>query len=433
MSLRCIGKAAIISALLSHGRIAALAASQLSGKRLCYVGGDGYRAERGCGLGKDVRLRNGASLGGWASDARESGGVARNLRKAGSRGSNGRIASGGGSNGRTAGGCGRHAAIAAIIVIAIALAAAIAALAGCGGSGGGGSGGGGSGGAGGGESQAMAFVDMAGREVRLDGPAARVVVLTAADCETLFAIGAGDAVVGRGTYCDYPPEALGLPEVSSGGETNIEQIIALAPQAVIVSKMAQTVEQADALEKAGIRVIATDAQDIAGTYDAIRLVGKAVGKDAEAEALVGEMQGAFAEARSKAEGAKGAPGAGAIETVYFEVSPLSEGLWTAGAGTFMDELAALCGIENIFPDVDGWAMVSEEQVITRDPGCIVTVAMYFGDGPAPVDEILGRAGWQTIKAVAEKRVYHVDSDAFARPGPRLADAARELSSLVYGS
>ena len=316
-------------------------------------------------------------------------------------------------------------ALALALVLALTLTAA---LAGCGAGGGAGGAGNGAG-----ATQAVELVDMVGREVRLEAPATRVVVLAAADCEILFAIGAGDLIVGRGTYCDYPPEALELPEVASGGETNIEQIIALTPHVAILAKMAQSEEHAEELENAGVRVIVTDAQDIESTYAAIRLVGDVVGMGSEAETLAGQMRDALREVSEDAARAKAELGADFGETAYFEVSPIEHGLWTTGAGTFMNELAALVGMENAFADIEGWAAISEEQVIMRDPYYIVSIAMYFGDGPPPVDEIMGRAGWQGMKALMAGRVSHVDSDAFARPGPRLVDAARELFSIFYGS
>ena len=121
------------------------------------------------------------------------------------------------------------------------------------------------------------------------------------------------------------------------------------------------------------------------------------------------------------------------KTVYFEVSPLQYGLWTAGKGTFMDELATICGLKNAFDDVDDWASISEEQVIARDPDYIVTITMYYGEGPMPVDEILGREGWQDMKAVKNGQVFNAsDSNALSRPGPRLKDAAVELYNFIYG-
>ena len=274
------------------------------------------------------------------------------------------------------------------------------------------------------EDNAVIVTDMMGREIALPGPAARVVALTAADCEILCALGCEDALVGRGEYCDYPASVLDKPSVQSGYETNIEQIIALAPQVVLMATMAQTVEQVEALENAGIRVVVSDAQDIAGVYTAIRLIGALMGKDAEAEALTADMEAAFAAIAEKSENTG--------KTVYFEVSPLQWGLWTAGKGTFMDELAALCGLTNAFADVDGWAAISEEQVLERDPDYIVTITMYYGEGPTPIEEIKARPGWDALKAVQNDDILNADSNEISRPGPRLMDAAETIYDFVYG-
>lgn len=275
------------------------------------------------------------------------------------------------------------------------------------------------------EGTAVTFTDMMGREITLAEPATRIVALTAADCEILCALGCEDALVGRGEYCDYPTSVLDKPSVQSGYNTNIEEIIALQPQVVLMGTMAQTTEQVEALAQAGIQVVVSDAQNIEGVYTAIRLIGAIMGKDAEAEAMVADMQTAFAdiEARSEATG----------KTVYFEVSPLQWGLWTAGKGTFMDELAAMCGLENAFADVEGWAEISEEQVIARDPDYIVTITMYYGEGPTPVEEIKGRAGWDALKAVQNDTILNADSNEISRPGPRLKDAAETLFNFVYGA
>ncbi len=274
------------------------------------------------------------------------------------------------------------------------------------------------------ESTAVTVTDMAGREIALDAPATKVVALTASDCEILAALGAEDTLVGRGEYCDYPESILEVPAVQSGADTNLEQIIALEPQVVIMAKMAQTEEQVAALEEAGIRVVVSDAQDIEGVYTAIRLIGALVGRNDEAEVMVADMQSAFADIAAKSENTG--------KTVYFEVSPLQWGLWTAGKGTFMDELATLCGLTNAFADVEGWAEISEEQVLERDPDYIVTISMYYGEGPTPVEEIKSRTGWDTLKAVQNDAILNADSNEISRPGPRLKDAAETLYQFVSG-
>ena len=90
------------------------------------------------------------------------------------------------------------------------------------------------------EDTSVTVTDMTGREITLEEPATRIVALTASDCEIICALGGIDLLVGRGTYCDYPAEVQEIPSVQSGYETNIEQIIALEPQVLVMSTMAQT-------------------------------------------------------------------------------------------------------------------------------------------------------------------------------------------------
>ena len=272
----------------------------------------------------------------------------------------------------------------------------------------------------------VTITDMAGREITLAEPATRVVALTAADCEILYALGAGDLLVGRGEYCDYPAAVLEVPSVQSGYETNLEQILALEPQVLLMAMMAQPEEHVAALEAAGVRVVVSDAQDIPGVYTAIEMIGALLGRETEAAGMIDSMKAAFSEL------AEGAGGDGE-KTVYFEVSPLEYGLWTAGADTFMNEIAELLGLRNAFADVSGWAEISEEQVLERNPDYIVTISMYFGEGPTPVEEILGRAGWQNVTAVKNGAILHLENNELSRPSCRLVDGARALYQFVYGA
>lgn len=267
--------------------------------------------------------------------------------------------------------------------------------------------------------------DMAGREITIDKPVEKAVALTAADCEIIFALGAEEALVGRGAYCDYPPEVTDIPSVESGFETNIEQIIDLEPDVLFLGTMAQTQEQVEQLEKAGIKVVVSDAQTIEGTYECIRVIGEVMGKQPEADKIISDMQATFAEIEAnKLDGTK---------SVYFETSPLQWGLYSAGKGTFMDEIAQMMGLKNIFGDVEGWPQISEEQVIERNPDYIVTVTMYNGEGPTPDEEIANRAGWQDITAVKNLDILFYPDNEFARPGPRLAEGAQMLFDFVVES
>lgn len=264
--------------------------------------------------------------------------------------------------------------------------------------------------------------DMKGREISLPAPASRVLAVSAADCEILYAIGAEDALIGRGEYCNYPEAVQSLPVVNSGAGLNLEQILALNPDLIIMSTMAQTIEQVSSLERAGIAVAVSEATGIAGVYESIALIGALTGRDTAADELIAQMQKAFADIKDQVD-ASG-------KTVYFEISPLEYGLWTAGSGTFMDEIAEICGLHNIFHDVAGWMAISEEQVIARNPDYIITVTPVFEGGPSPVDEIKSRAGWEGLSAVQNDGILCADNDAITLPGPRLVDAAQVILDFI---
>lgn len=274
----------------------------------------------------------------------------------------------------------------------------------------------------------VTVTDMLGRQITLSAPADRVVVLMPADAEILWALGASDAVVGIGTYCAAPEEAAvmpgieSLPVVDSGYVTNVEEILKLEPQAVILTKMGHSEDLVNALASGNVQVVVTDAQDVAGVYDAIALIGQVVGKADEAQALIADMQQKFADVTARA----GETG----KSVYIEESPLMWGLWAAGKGTYLDDLAAICGLENIFSDLEGHQAVSEEQVLARNPDIIITMTMYYGEGDLPDAEIMGRTGWENVSAVKNGAVIYDPTNAVALPGPRLTEVAEMLLTLV---
>jgi iron complex transport system substrate-binding protein len=275
------------------------------------------------------------------------------------------------------------------------------------------------------EDTSFTVTDMTGREITFEKPVEKAVALTASDCEIIFALGAEEVLVGRGEYCDYPPEVTDIPSVQSGYDTNIEQIIALEPEVLFMATMAQTQEQVEQLEKAGIKVVVSDAQDIAGTYTAIAMIGQILGKNEEAEQIIDSMKNAFEEiAENKLDGEK---------TIYFEVSPLQWGLYTAGTGTFMNEVAEMMGLKNCFADVTGWAPISEEQVLERNPDYILTITMYFGEGPTPEEEITARPGWENVTAVKNGDILNLVNNELSRPAPRLVEGAQMLYDFVVES
>ena len=269
---------------------------------------------------------------------------------------------------------------------------------------------------------AITVTDMYGREITLEEPATRIVALQPSDCEILCALGCEDALVGIGQYCDYPASITSLPVVQSGKETNIEEIPNLDPQVVLLNDMSQSEDQVKQLEENGVKVVVSTTSDIASIYTAIRMIGKLMGRDDNAEALIADIQDTCDEIRAKTEGNE--------KTVYFEISPPPY-LYSCGSSSFTHELADICGLKNIFGDqADAWLMISDEQVIERNPDYII---LMNGMGAEGIDEILSRDGWGDITAVKEKNVYYDGASIMTRPGPRLKDAVIELYNFVYGA
>jgi len=98
----------------------------------------------------------------------------------------------------------------------------------------------------------------------------------------------------------------------------------------------------------------------------------------------------------------------------------------------MNEICEILNLKNVFDDVVGWGEISEEQVMERNPDYIVTISMYFGEGPTPEEEIMSRKGWEDITAVKNGAILNLSNNELSRPAPRLVDGAKLMFDFVYG-
>ena len=152
------------------------------------------------------------------------------------------------------------------------------------------------------------------------------------------------------------------------------------------------------------------------------MIGTLMGKDDNAEALIADMQATIDEIKAKSEGNE--------KTVYFEISPPPY-LYSCGSSSFTHELAEICGLKNIFGDqADAWLMISDEQVIERNPEYII---LMNGMGAAGIEEISSREGWGDITAIKEQNIFYDETSMMTRPDPRLKDAVIALYDFVYGT
>lgn len=262
----------------------------------------------------------------------------------------------------------------------------------------------------------LSFTDDAGRAVALAQPARRVVSLSPATTELLFALGAGDRVVGRTTWCKYPPEAERVPSVGDGISPNVEAVAAREPDLVLLYRSALNATAADQFARLGI-VAAVLAQDrLADVARDARLLGRLVGREAAGDSIAQRLEALMA--------GTPAPTATTLAFVVWDNPPT-----IIGAGSFLDELARLAGARNVFADIAApSANVSLETLASRNPDVI---AVIVDDPDAAGDpEYAKRREWQAVPAVRARRFVRLPADLFGRPSPRAGEAVAELRRLL---
>jgi iron complex transport system substrate-binding protein len=254
---------------------------------------------------------------------------------------------------------------------------------------------------------AKTFIDSRGKSVTVAWPPKRIVSTVPSLTEMLFAVGAGDQVVGVTTYCVYPPEATKKPKIGSIN-VDFEALAALKPD-VVATSVAVAHKSAAELESLGYKVFSVDPHRVDEVAAGLRLVGALTGHEGEAEKVA-----AAYEARVKAASAPPGP------TVYFEHS--ADPLGTSGPDSYSGDAIRLAGGRNIFDG--GWKLIEWEAVLARDPD-VILLSHDRRDG---LDR---RSGWSTLKAVRNGRVYFVAKEHLLYPTPRLAEGVEEVARLLH--
>ncbi len=268
--------------------------------------------------------------------------------------------------------------------------------------------------------------DMTGKTLTFKEPPSRVIAMNPADVTNLISLGSLDLLVGRGEFCTSPSVITSLPKVGTGPNTNPEEIIMLKPDLVIMDTMAQTKAHTEALEKAGIQVLTLKSNELNDIAVAIELIAKCLGKEEEGEQAVSDFWTRLEDLKNRC---ADAPFAG--KTVYYEISPLSMGLWTSGGSTFFNETGKILGLKNIFQEKTGWIQVSQEQVISRDPDIIIAFCEDINEKDKVISEICSRKGWDKISAVKNKAVFCGESEKLSQPSIALAEGAEELAAQLF--
>jgi iron complex transport system substrate-binding protein len=271
----------------------------------------------------------------------------------------------------------------------------------------------------------VSYGDDLGRTVALAGIPQRIVTLGPSSLESLFAIGAGSQVVGREEFSTYPEEATAVASVGSlWGELPTEAILALEPDLVIAPEIISP-EQIQALEDLGLTVyFQANPIDFEGLWENLRVLGSISGHEAEAEALISDLQARVAAVEGKIAAVSSRP------TVFYELDATDpQNPYTIGSGTFIDTIITMAGGINIGSVLEGaYAPISSEEVINQNPEIILLADAPYGITPESIAE---RAGWEGIAAVVNDQVYAFDPFLVSVPGPRLVEGLEAMAILLH--
>lgn len=275
------------------------------------------------------------------------------------------------------------------------------------------------------ESTAIELEDATGAVVTLKGPAQRIISLAPSTTEILYAIGAGDQVVGREDFANYPEAVLELPSIGgTWGELNVEAILDLEPDLVLAAPLT-TAEQVQSLSDVGLTVFqVANPSDLDGMYELLRTAAALTGHEEETETLIISLQervAAVAEVLANAE---------TTPLVFYELDSTDPSApYTSGPGTFVDNLITLAGGQSLGAGLEGaWVSVSAEELISQNPEIIILGDAIWG---ITVEDVSARPGWEAISAVQTGQVYPFNDDIVARPGPRLVDGLEEMAKLIH--
>lgn len=264
--------------------------------------------------------------------------------------------------------------------------------------------------------------DDRGKVVILKKPPQRIVSLAPAVTEMLFAIGAGNRVVGVTSYCDYPPAAKKLPKVGGFTNPSLEKIVNLRPE-LVVAMRGNPLNLLERLEKMGYPVFALNPQKLNDVLSGVERLGKLIGSK-EAEKVVSDLRRRVERMKMMA------------SKVPWERRPkVMIELWdnpliVFGRDSIGNEVIELAGGRNIIEKGRiPYPQISLEFVLENQPDVIVLAHMTKVRNP--LEEVKRRANWERLKAVREGRVFAIDADIIDRPGPRLIQAIETLHRLLY--
>jgi iron complex transport system substrate-binding protein len=261
--------------------------------------------------------------------------------------------------------------------------------------------------------------DFQNRTVTVPKRPERIVSIGPSNTEFLFALGAGDRVVGVDDFSDEPAAATKLDKVG-GVKVSLEKVVSLRPDLVLSVKFSDgTIER---IAATGVPVLVVDPQGLGDVARTAILLGRAIGADGEALAAqidrqVQTVKFAVAKASSK-------------PRVFHEVDASDPAKpFTVGPGSYIHDLIDIAGGINVAAGTgSAYPQLSLEELVRADPEVIVLGDADYG---TTAEQVAARSGWSGMTAVRTKRVFGINGSLVSRPGPRVGEAAATYARLIH--
>jgi iron complex transport system substrate-binding protein len=256
----------------------------------------------------------------------------------------------------------------------------------------------------------------------------RIISLIPAVTETLFAIGAGDRVVGVGSFDNYPAEVRQRPRVGGLIDPDTERILSLKPDLVFLYGSQE--DLARQLRAAGIGVETYRHTSLGGVVQGIREIGRRIGREADAGRVADEIDRRIAAVRERSR-ERPKP---SVLIVFGREDGTLRGIYASAGRGFIHDMVEAAGGRNVFADVDQEnVQASLESILERRPDVILEIragtAIREADWPEKT-----RAAWRTapgIPAVATNRIQVLLDERLVVPGPRVADGVELIERALH--
>nr|WP_314780315.1 ABC transporter substrate-binding protein [uncultured Treponema sp.] len=269
-------------------------------------------------------------------------------------------------------------------------------------------------------------MDRAGAPITLPAKVEKIISMAPSTTEILIDLGLADKIIAADTNTqkdgllkqDIPYFNMMKPDA--------EKLIALKPDVVFISGMSNAKGNTpfSPLIDAGICVInIPSSSSIEAIYLDIAYIAAALKQEEKGAKIIANMKKEIEAVRKK----RAAIAQDKKKTVYFEIGAAPH-MYSLGTGTFINEMIEIIGAQNILADQKSWIAVSDEMVLAKDPDVILTNVSYI---PNPIDEIMARSGWASLKAVKSKKVFGIDTNSSSRPNHNIIKALKEMAKAVY--